>query len=205
MSVRLQKWHIFLLLALTVISLTSCGTRPRETYHLGEARVVAMEASANKLRSLKNIQLLVTLPNALKIFDGQDIVMDQGGRLSYLKNAQLGDRLPNMLQERLIQAFEDSKRLGGVARPGEGLAINYQILSDIRQFAVKLGVGESAQAVIELSVKIVDDRGGQVKAARVFSSSVAILGNDNQAYVQGLERALGLVLVQVVNWSFDYL
>jgi len=192
---------------LTLISLiiTACASSPpRETFDLAQARIVAKTEEKIKLSQQQNIQLLIAAPNTLKIFDGQEIVVDRNGSLSYLKGGQFGDRLPNMLQSRLIQAFEDTGRLGGVARPGEGLAINYQILTDIRQFAINLSTN-AAQAKIALSIKIVDDRNGQVRAMRIFETSSPILGNDNQAYVQGLERSLAALLAQIVNWAFDYL
>jgi len=206
MSRLLQRKVTWFLLALAVVGLSACRTERRETFDLSQARVMAHEAAPAKLRSTKNIQLLIGAPNALKIFDGQEIVIERGGSLSYLKGAQFGDRLPNMLQTRLIQAFEDANRLGGVSRPGEGLAINYQLLSDIRAFAIKTGEGSgAAYARIELGVKLMDDRTGQVKAARVFTATSMISGSDNRAYVQGLERALSDILVQLVNWAFDYL
>jgi len=206
MSSFLQKNSKILLLLLMVAGLTSCGAEIRETFDLSQARVTVMKGDRQKLRSMKQIQLLIAAPSALKILDGQDIIIDRRGSLSYLKGAQFGDRLPNMLQARLAQAFEDTGRLGGVSRPGDGLAINYQILSDIRSFAVKeSNITDALQAHIEIGIKIVDDRNGQVRAARVFESSKPVLGNNNQAYAQGLEHALANILVQIVNWAFDHI
>jgi len=198
-----RKAMISILIVGTLL-LGSCQTRVRETFDLNQARVVAKGEKSISTSRMKNIQLLIAAPSALKIFDGQEIVIDRGGSLSYLKGAQFGDRLPNMLQARLSQAFEDTGRLGGVSRPGEGLAIHYQILSDIRAFSVRVEE-KTVQAHIAIGVKIMDDRIGQVRAARVFEASSLILGNDNRAYIQGLERALAQILVQIVNWSFDYL
>jgi len=203
----LQNKGKLLLLLLTIVGLASCHTQVRETFDLGQARVTAMKTGDQKLRWMKNVQLLVAAPNALKILDGQDIIIDRGGSISYLKAAQFGDRLPNILQARLIQAFEDTGRVGGVSRPGEGLAINYQILSDIRSFAIKgdASASDNLRAHIEVSIKIVDDRNGQVRSTRIFEASSVILGNDNQAYAQGLEQALSDILVQIVNWTFDHI
>jgi len=204
-----NRWGLRLpALILAGLLLTSCRTEVRETFDLNKARVVAKEKSSPTAARLKNIQILIAAPQALKIFDGQEIVIDRAGSLSHLKGAQLGDRLPTMLQARLAQAFEDTGRLGGVSRPGEGLAIHYQILSDIRSFAIRISKGTGtmgAQAHVEIGIKIVDDRIGQAKATRVFAASSAIEGTDNHAYIQGLERALADILVQIVNWSFDAL
>jgi len=188
--------------------LTACRSETRETFDLAQARVVLTEKTDKTDKTWhahKKIQLLIAAPNSLKVFDGETIVIDRGGSLAFLKGAQFGDRLPNMLQARLIAAFEDTRRLGGVARPGEGLAINYQILSDIRSFVIKTGHGvHSPQAYVEIGLKIVDDRNGQVKAAQIFTATSPIIGDDNRAYIQGLERALSTILSQAINWAFDY-
>jgi len=206
MSGLRYKNSTILVVILAGLLLSACRTEVRETFDLNGARVVAREQAPLPRTRLKNIQLLIAAPSSLKIFDGQEIIIDRGGSLSYLKGAQFGDRLPNMLQTRLLQAFEDTGRLGGVSRPGEGLAIHYQILSDIRSFSVKIGTDSgAARAHVEIGIKIVDDRVGQVRATRVFAASSALIGHDNHAYIQGLERALADILVQIINWSFDYL
>ena len=58
--------------------------------------------------------------------------------IQYLKGAQWADRLPKVVQARLADTFQKSGRFGGVGRPGEGLAIDYQVIVDIRAFEVRV-------------------------------------------------------------------
>ena len=42
--------------------------------------------------------------------------------------------MPKVYQAKAIEAFEKSKRAKAVGRPGEGLSIDYQLLTNIRSF-----------------------------------------------------------------------
>ena len=81
-------------------------------------------------------------------------------------------RLPSIVQDKLVQAFENSGQVGGVGRPGDGLAIDFKIITAIRAFEIKADRGE--RAVVELSVKVLNDRNGVVVATRVFSASTPV-------------------------------
>ena len=55
-----------------------------------------------------------------------------------------GDKLPRIVQSKLVEAFENSGKLGGVGMPGQGLAIDYQIVTDIRSFEIDASNGNQA-------------------------------------------------------------
>jgi cholesterol transport system auxiliary component len=144
-------------------------------------------------------QILVPEPTALKILDGEDIVIRTGsGAVQLLGGARWSDRLPRLVQSRLIQAYERTGRLGGVGRPGDGLAIDYQVIVEIRAFEVQVG---SSQAHVELFVRVLDDRNGQVRASRSFVATAPMLANGEEAYVAALDQAFNAVVAQIVNWS----
>ena len=146
------------------------------------------------------VQILIEKPDAVKALDGQDIVIKQGGSISYLKQAQWSDRLPDLVQARLLQAFDNSGHFGGVGRPGDGLAINYRIITDIRSFDVTV-VGNQKVATMEIAVKILDDRTGNIKASKVFTNRSAVTGVDNGYYAKALDQAFGKTTLDIVNWT----
>jgi len=198
-----------MVLFLMALGMSSCTSNVRETFDFSGARVVPLNAqgasNSAMAQKLRHIQILIAIPSALKIFDGEDIVVSHdGGSIAYLRQAQLSDRLPQMVQTRLVQAFEDSGLFGGVGRPGDGLATNYQLLSDVRSFGI-LGHTLPQMAQIEISLRIIDDRNGVVRAARVFSSRQAVIGDGNTAYAQALERAFSVLLRDIVNWTVENL
>lgn len=150
-------------------------------------------------RKQANVQILVTEPQALKILDSENIVVrESGSSVAYLNGAQWSDRLPKMVQTRLIQAFENSRRFAGVGRPGEGLAIDYQILTDIRAFEIEQGAGGSA--IVRISVKLLNDRNGDVSGSKLFEARApATSGNDG--FVNALDAAFAKVASEIVAWA----
>ena len=91
------------------------------------------------------------------------------GVIQYLAGAQWADRLPRIVQARLAETFQRSSNFTGVGKPGEGLAIDYQVLTEVRAFEVEVNGGERAE--IELYVKLLNDRNGVVRASRTFAAS----------------------------------
>src|SRR5699024_7160332 len=109
-----------------------------------------------------------------------------GSEMQYLAGSQWSDRLPRMVQSKLVEAFEDTGKLGGVGRPGQGLAIDYQVVTDIRAFEVDT---TKNVANIEISVKLLNDKNGTVRAQEVFRSSARINGSGNANLVKGIDSA----------------
>ncbi len=146
-----------------------------------------------------NIQILIAEPQALKILDSESIVVRNGqSSVAYLDGAQWSDRLPKMVQARLVQAFENSNRFGGVGRPGEGLAIDYQIITDIRSFEIDSTGG--SRAVVEISAKLLNDKNGVIGTSKLFTASVpATSGSGN--FVNALDAAFDKVASEIVAWA----
>jgi len=153
-------------------------------------------------RQRRGVQVLIAEPSALKALDSENIVIKTGpGTIQYLKGAQWADRLPRIVQARLAETFQLSGRFGGVGKPGEGLAIDYQVIVDVRSFEVQV-VGSAEQAYVELYVRILNDRNGVVRAAKTFDASYAVTGGGgNEAYVSALDRAFGAAAAEIVKWT----
>lgn len=146
------------------------------------------------------MQLLVAEPTALKTIDSENIVIrPTGATLEYLKGAQWADRLPRLVQAKLVEALQGSGRFGGVGKPGEGLAIDYQLATEVRAFGIQLD--GTPRAEVRLHVKLLNDRNGVVRAERTFSAEAAMNGTGNNAYVAALDRAFADVTRQIVGWT----
>ncbi|MGS1096271.1 ABC-type transport auxiliary lipoprotein family protein [Aquamicrobium terrae] len=184
--------------ALLACTLAGCAALPGG----GPAPLDTFELSAASVNSgsLSRRQILIAEPAALKAFDGQNIVIKPAdGSIQYLKGAQWADRLPLIVQARLAETFQRSGRFAGVGKPGEGLAIDYQVITEIRAFDVQVAGGQ--KAVVELFVRLLNDRTGEVRAAQSFTASAPVSGSGNQAYVSALDRAFGDAAAQIVNWT----
>lgn len=183
------------LLPLASIALVGCGTgaAKNDTFDLS---AVTVSDGGNK----RNVQILIPEPTALQSINSEQILVRvSSSEIQNLGKSQWSDRLPTMVQSKLVEAFENSGKLGGVGKPGQGLAIDYQVVSEIRAFEVEAVGG--GRALVEISVKILNDRDGAVKAHRVFSASVPVRGGANSAYVRGLSQAFSKVASEIVVWT----
>jgi len=170
------------------------GPAPLDTYDL--TSISAETAGPKRGR----MQILVAEPGALKALDGENVVVrPSAGSVEFLKGAQWADRLPRVVQARLVEALQATGRLGGVGKPGEGLAIDYQVVTEIRAFEVRLDGAPRAE--VALYVKLLNDRNGVVRAARAFSAAAPLgPGAGNDAYVAALDRAFAQVVRELVPW-----
>lgn len=167
------------------------ASKPLDTYDLA-----APDVSRTKARK-SGIQILIAEPQALKALDSESIVVRSGSSIEYLAGSQWGDRLPKIVQARLVEVFENSGRFGGVGRPGEGLAIDYQVMTDIRAFEI-LASGTKI-AKVEISVKLLNDRNGVVAASKIFESSVGA-GSSTGSFVPALDEAFSETVAEIVAW-----
>lgn len=170
------------------------GPAPLDTYDL---TAVAVESSTPRRA---HTQVLVAEPGALKVLDGENIVIrPTAGSVEFLGGAQWADRLPRIVQARLVEALQATGRLGGVGKPGEGLAIDYQFVTEIRAFEIRVDGG--ARANVRLHLKLLNDRNGVVRAERTFEASAPVAGGSgNAAYVAALDRAFSQAARDLVGW-----
>lgn len=140
----------------------------------------------------------VAEPVGIQPFEADRIIVrEPGGALSFLGGGQWADRLPRLIQTRLIQSLENSGRLKSVSRPGDKVVSEYQLISEIRAFDIAAGTSE---AVVDISAKIVTEGTGKVVAARVFTARVPVPKVDAASAAVGLDAALARVLAEMVAW-----
>jgi cholesterol transport system auxiliary component len=186
-------------LAAAALLLQGCAALGGSTPQLDTFELTSAAAAADG-PARSRTQLLVAEPVALSALDGSNIVIRTGpGSIEFLGGAQWSDRLPRIVQSRLIEAIQASGRVGGVGRPGEGLAIDFQIVTEIRQFGVR--VAGAPRAEVELFVKLLNDRNGVVRAQRGFSAVAPLVGTGNAAYAAALDAAFAQATREIVAWT----
>ena len=154
------------------------------------------------LRGGTRAQLLILEPSAVKVLDGQEIVVKpSSSEVQYLHNAQWSDLLPKLVQARLIETFENTNKTRAVAKPGDGLVIDYQMVSNIRAFQANVGGGIS-EARVAISVKLVSDRTGKVVRTKVFEAAQPLATTSGIDVVTALNTAFDSVSRELVAWTF---
>ncbi|WP_298965069.1 ABC-type transport auxiliary lipoprotein family protein [uncultured Methylobacterium sp.] len=173
-----------------VLALTGCGGAVPTTFDLTALPGAARAGAARR-------SIVVAEPVGIQPFEADRIIVRAGGTVSFLGGGQWADRLPRLIQTRLIQSLENAGRLRSVGRPGDKVAADIILVSDIRAFDI---VAPSREAVVDLSVKLVQDSTGTVTAARVFQARVPVEQVAAPQAANGLDRALSIVLADVVRW-----
>jgi len=144
-------------------------------------------------------QLAVSEPVAMQTLNSQQIVVrDAAGAVSAISGAQWGDRLPALVQTRLIEAFQNAGRLGQVGRPGDGTIAAFQLATELRDFEI---VAATNEAVVEIAARVINAANGQVVASRIFSARVPLDRITGPGAAVALNKALGQVLTQIVRWA----
>lgn len=175
--------------------LTGCaGNTPSALYGL-----TAGELSGQSSRR-RSAQVLVPRPRALKALDTDYIaVVDRGPTYSYFPKAAWADALPNVVQSKIVATLEGTNRLRGVGIPGDGLLIDYQLQTELREFA--LHVDGSPRAVVEISARIVNDRNGRAVATRVFKAERRSSGTTVDQAVVALNETGQGVFAEIAAWA----
>lgn len=168
------------------------GSTPTDTFDLTAPREVAAPRGSA-------LQILVPEPATDRAVDTDRIVVRPSAtEINYFAGAQWSDRLPRLVQSRLIEAFENSKRFRAAGRPGQGLLIDYQVVGEIRAFEYDAA---AKVARVEFSVKLMNDKTGRVVATSVFKAETPVAGDSARTAVAGFDAALADVLRQVVGWT----
>ncbi len=146
-------------------------------------------------------QMVVVVPSALAALNTEKIVVEPTpGQITYLADAQWSDNLPALVQARTIQAFENGSKLKRVARPGDGVNADYQLVTDIRRFGIHV-TEAGPEAVVEMSAKLIGNQSGRILAADVFAASVPVPQLNGPGATAALDQASDEVLVKVVRWA----
>jgi cholesterol transport system auxiliary component len=144
--------------------------------------------------------LSVALPTSIRVIDSERVVIQPNpGEVNYLSGARWSDRVPRLVQSRIIQSFENSGRIRAVTREGDSLRTDYKLDTEVREFGVL--VSPQRQALVELSVKLVNSRSNQVIAAQVFTARADTGSVDGPSATAAINAAFGTVLIDLVRWT----
>lgn len=192
MTTRSGLIRLALALAAT-LALAGCGGgKPPSTFDLTAPQRLSGSAGPRGV-------LIVTEPTAIATLDGQRVVVKpSAGEVTFLPNAQWADRLPKLVQARMIEAFENARWLSAVGRPGDRLTPDFQLVTEIRSFEIDAATGT---AHVEITAKAINDKTGKIAVAGVFSARRPVGGPiDGPNATRALDGALAEVLAKLVTW-----
>ncbi len=145
-------------------------------------------------------QLVVNEPIGIRSLESDRILVKPGpARITYYKGAVWSDRLPRLMQVRMIEAFQNTGLVKAVGSRGDRLDADLELATQIRSFQVEVGQGGPV-AVISVFVKLVDGQRGKMIASRGFEARVATSASDVSEMVVSLNKAFSTVLRDIVPW-----
>ncbi len=177
----------------TVASLVGANSEPPPvTYDLSAA-------PRHRLGHL-DIQLTVNEPSAVEALSTARIAIKPGPHeISYFAAAAWTDKLPRLLQFRLVESFENSHILRAVSAGNDRIRGDFGLSLEIRDFQVEVNHG-TARAHIRLFVKLVDEDKGALVSSREFSATVRAVSDSTVAGVEALKNAFSAISIKIMRW-----
>ena len=155
-------------------------------------------------RSFDNVpklkgQLVIPEPTAIIQLDAQNIVFRPSkGESPLPAGPRWADNLSRLLQEKIVQSFENAGQQDKVSRNADAVTAEFQLLVDIRSF--QLITQPSPTAEVELSAKLVDNA-GHILDARVLQFTAAAKSTETNDAVAAFDEALNKALKDLVSWA----
>jgi len=144
-------------------------------------------------------QLVVADLTTILLFDTQRLLLRTvSGETRTIEDGQWSDSLPRLIQERLVQTFENAHYIGSVSRSVEGLNADYQLLVDLRTFAIVQAPEPHAE--VEFAAKLLA-KDGVIAGGRLFEASVPVKTVDAVAAAAALGQAFTKTASDVVPWA----
>jgi cholesterol transport system auxiliary component len=178
-----------ILIAAVPALLAACASAPKLTYDLSP---VAADFAARHGHG----QLAVAVPDATLPANSDEIVVRTGPQsVAYLSGAQWADKLPSLIQSRLIESFQNAHVLRGVGRPG--ILADVTLYTTLRRFDLDAARGEAS---VQIAAQLVATSGRAI-AAKLFSAKIPISSSESSVVAAALDAALAQVMRAIVLWT----
>jgi phospholipid/cholesterol/gamma-HCH transport system substrate-binding protein len=144
-------------------------------------------------------QLVIPEPTAIIQLDAQNIVFRTSKADSPLPpGPRWADNLSRLLQEKIVQSFENAGQQDKVSRNADAVTAEFQLLVDIRSFQMITQPAPTAE--IELSAKLVDNT-GHILDAHVLQFTAAAKSAETVDAIAAFDEVLGKALKDLVTWA----
>ncbi|MBX9946388.1 MAG: ABC-type transport auxiliary lipoprotein family protein [Reyranella sp.] len=119
----------------------------------------------------------------------------------YYAKAAWTDRAPLMVQTRIVDSFENTRKIVAVARESIGLRANYVLQPDLRNFEALYYYGSPPIVRVRVIAKLVRMPDRQIIGVASFERCVRARADKVPKVVEAFDQALGSVIKQLVSWT----
>ncbi len=147
-------------------------------------------------------QLVVEEPSTAKGIDTDRIaIAPQPLEVKYFGGARWADRAPRMVQQLLIQSFENTKKIVSVGRQSIGLRSDFVLKTELREFQAEKTPEGGTVVRVRVNLKLVRPVLGQIIASESFESVKPAASEGLPDIVQAFDDSVGAVLKRAVAWT----
>jgi cholesterol transport system auxiliary component len=119
----------------------------------------------------------------------------------YYAKAAWTDRAPLMVQTRIVDSFENTRKIVAVARESIGIRANYVLQPDLRNFEALYYYGKPPIVRVRIIAKLVRMPDRQIIAVGSFERCVRARADSVPKVVDAFDQALGSVIKRLVAWT----
>jgi cholesterol transport system auxiliary component len=125
--------------------------------------------------------------------------------MDYYANADFPDTIPDLVQGAILQAFEATGALPGVAREADALHSDYDLVVDIQDFEMRYAVKDGVpEALVTLTLRLVTSHGRVMVGSTSISQRVPATANNVAAAAAALGQALGAATAGITAWALKF-
>ena len=147
-------------------------------------------------------QLSTSRPTAPRMLDSSRIAVSPvPGELQVYKGALWARTPTEMLEDGVLRALEDSGKIPAVARQGSGVAADYRLVMDIRDFQAEYAGAAVPSSVIEITAKLLHAHDQSVVGSRSFRQVQPAAGTDIALVADAFAQALRATSREVAGWA----
>jgi cholesterol transport system auxiliary component len=149
-------------------------------------------------------QLSIAEPRAIAPLSGARIVvMPVAGEMQTYKGVRWRDTSPVLIQQLLLQSFQESAGLGGVGLPTTVMHADLTLQSNLLDFQAEYRGARVPTVVIRLNAHLVDNSTGLAAANRTFAVEQPCTGTAAPEVFAAFQDALNRMLPQVAGWALE--
>lgn len=130
------------------------------------------------------------------------LVSPTPGVLQVYKGVEWDDSLPEIVQDTVAEAFEDSDKILAVGHISSGLHTDFTLQMDIRDYQAEFRDPAGPPVVVlTINARLVDFASSRVVASRTFRETMPAASTSLDSAVRAFDGALAAVAHDMVGWA----
>lgn len=197
MRAKRSATAILLALSLSSCALPDIGSGPPPDLY-----VLSPKSTFPEGLPVVDWQLVVEEPSTAKGIDTDRIaIAPHPLEVKYLAGSRWADRAPRMIQQLMIQSFENSQKIVSVGRQSIGLRSDFVLKTELREFQAETTADGGMQVRVRLNLKLVRQAVGMIVASESFEAIKPAASENVPDIVQAFDDAVGAVFKRAVAWT----